>query len=74
MQPETTNTTKLSRAEIRRQKKADAKAEKSKAKKKNAKSTALIQYDEELLQKAEEIMKDLKAQTWRELETKAEIQ
>lgn len=73
MQPETTNTTKLSRAGIRRQQKAAAKAEKSKGKKKNVKSAAPAQCDKALLQKADEIRKNLKAQTWRELETRGKF-
>lgn len=73
MQPETTNTTKLSRAEIRRQQKAAAKAEKTRAKKKNTKNAAQAQCDKAVLQKADEIMKNLKAQTWRELETRGKF-
>lgn len=68
-QPETTNTAKLSRAEIRRQEKAAAKSMKSKKKKNNAKKQVLSQYDEDVLQKADEILKNLKAQTWHTLET-----
>ncbi len=67
MQPETTDSKKLSRSEFRRQQKAAKKAEKAEAKKK-AKQSTQAQYDEAFLQKAEEISKSLKAQTWRELE------
>lgn len=72
MQPETINSKKLSRSELRRRQKAAGKAERSEAKKK-AKKPTQAQYDEALLQKAEEISKYLKAQTWRELETKGKF-
>ncbi len=64
MQPKTTDSKKF---EFRRQEKAAKKAERAEAKRKAQKSTQ-AQYDEALLQKAEEISKSLKAQTWRELE------
>lgn len=68
MQSETTSKAKLSRAEIRRQKKAAAKSLKSE-KKNNAKKQALSKRNEAILQKADEILKNLKAQTWHTLET-----
>ena len=72
-QSESTKSEKLSRAEIRRQEKSAAKSMKSEkknnAKKNNAKKQALLQRNEDALQKADEILKNLKAQTWRTLET-----
>ena len=68
MQSETTSKVKLSRADIRRQKKAAAKSLKSE-KKNNAKKQALSKRNEAILQKADEILKNLKAQTWHTLET-----
>lgn len=73
MQPETSNNVKLSRAEIRREQKASARAQKFGMKKKNPKIPMLAQCDRELLQKAEEIMQELKARTWRDLETKGKF-
>lgn len=73
MQPETENQKKLSRAEMRRQQKATAKAEKARIRKKPTDKAVPEQYDETLVQKAEEISKSLKAHTWRELETKGKF-
>jgi transposase len=53
---------KYSRAELRRQEKEKAKREKSKT-----------HFDETLMKKADEIVQNLKAQTWRELETKGKF-
>lgn len=72
MQPESTDSKKLSRSELRRRQKAADKTERSEAKKKTKKSTQ-AQYDEEILQKAEEISNSLKAWTWRDLETKGKF-
>ncbi|MDE6622717.1 MAG: IS110 family transposase [Lachnospiraceae bacterium] len=42
-------------------------------KKKNPKNSTLAQCDRELLQKADEIMQELKARIWRDLETKGKF-
>lgn len=59
----------MSRPEIRRQKKAAAKARKAAAKKGKVQASVLTQSDEELIRIANEIKEGLKARTWRDLET-----
>lgn len=60
---------KLTRAELRRRQKAEAKMEKSKEKKKITGKAPKTQEQELLLQKADAILKDLKSYTWHDLET-----
>jgi len=60
---------KTTRAEIRRRKKADEKQEKSKKKKTITRTFPETQNQELLLQHTDEILKNLKAHTWRDLET-----
>ena len=62
------NSEKLTRAELRRQQKAEAKMAKSEKKKKTEKSP-MTQEQELLLQKADAILKNLNSYTWRDLET-----
>ena len=69
-------TVKLKRADYRREKKEqEKKAEKRRKAAKDQKSPVAIrtQEQEELIKKSEEILKNLKAQTWRELETKGKF-
>ena len=63
------NSEKLTRAELRRRQKAEAKMEKSKEKKKITVKSPKTQEQEILLQDAEAIFKNLKSYTWRDLET-----
>jgi len=63
------NSEKLTRAELRRRQKAEAKMEKSKEKKKITVKAPKTQEQEVLLQDAEAIFKNLKSYTWRDLET-----
>lgn len=62
------NSGRLTRAELRREQKSDAKRKKL-SEKKNAKKTSMTQEQEALLQNADEILKNMKAHTWRDLET-----
>jgi len=68
-QAQKNNSGKLTRAELRRRQKEDAKMEKSREKKKNTRKSPKTQEQEALLQKAADILKNLKAHTWRDLET-----
>ncbi|MGL6201576.1 MAG: IS110 family transposase, partial [Lachnospiraceae bacterium] len=67
------NSVKLTRAELRRQQKAEAKVEKSKEKKKITPKAPKTQEQEILLQNADAIVKNLKSLTWRDLETKGKF-
>ena len=70
-QPENVNASrKKSRAEYRREQKADRKAAEKEARRSKAPCKNRTQNAEELKKKAEEIMEGLKAQTWRDLETR----
>ena len=68
-QPNEKKTEKISRAEIRRKQKIDAKQVKSKAKKTITGSVSKTHDPEFILQQADDILKNLKAHTWRDLET-----
>lgn len=65
----TKDTEKKTRAERRRQAKAEEKARRQADKGKKSKPSVQSQRNEELLRRADEIMAGLKARTWRELET-----
>lgn len=67
-QAQESNSEKLTRGELRRRQKAEAKMEKSKEKK-ITKKAPMTQGQELLLQNADAIIKNLKSYTWRDLET-----
>lgn len=68
-QPQESNIENLTRAELRRQQKSEAKTMKLSKKKKTSGAIPKTQEQEALLQKAADIMENLKASTWRDLET-----